>query len=75
MKKEKIEELFDIHTSEPNAMNLNDFAYAINQAELEWYERLDYNMECMSLVSDIKEPFEIYHKEIKEKIKGLENEN
>ena len=75
MKKEKIEELYDIHTSEPNAMNLNDFAYAINQAELELYERLDYNMECISLVSDIKEPFEIYHKEIKERIKELENEN
>ena len=75
MKKEKIKELYDIHTSEPNAMNLNDFAYAINQAELELYERLDYNMECISLVSDIKEPFEIYHKEIKEKIKELENEN
>ena len=45
MKKEKIEELYDIHTSEPNAMNLNDFAYAINQAEYKWYKKLEKKLD------------------------------
>ena len=75
MKKEKIEELWDNNSIEHDEMNFDGFTKAINQAELELYERLDYNMECISLVSDIKEPFEIYHKEIKEKIKELENGN
>ena len=88
MKKEKIEELYGEHVTELTdaydrygdvyeywSMRFEDFTQAINQAELELYERLDYNMECISLVSDIKEPFEIYHKEIKERIKELENEN
>ena len=71
MEKEKIEELYDIHTSEPNAMNLNDFAYAINQAELEWYKKLEKKLESIIYKSDL----DYYHSEIQNKIKELENEN
>ena len=75
MKKEKIEELYDIHTSEPNAMNLNDFAYAINQAELEWYKRLERKLNEIgySRHQDVELIVRLYHVEIQNKIKELES--
>ena len=72
MKKERIEELYDIHTSEPNAMNLNDFAYAINQAEYEWYKKLDNRIGKILNGEGVYNYVIEYQKEIQNKIKELE---
>ena len=81
MKKERIEELFI-----PNAafsycgaemMDIEDFTNAINQAELEWYKKLEKKLDKIAYLhyEDIPRETRLYLNEIQNKIKELENEN
>lgn len=84
MKKEKIEELFESNSSDLfdvdkveyiKKLDLEDFTQAINQAELEWYKKL--NIKLYSTVRFENPTFThdrmiIYQNEIQNKIKELE---
>lgn len=74
MKKEKIEELFYKHTEDIVIMDLEQFTKAINQAELEWYKKLEdrlLRMNCY-VYRVISERLDEYIFEIQNKIKELE---
>ena len=87
MKIEKIEELFEKHSpfrtldyGNDNVMDLEDFTDAINQAELEWYKKLEKKLdkiETDSVQGDNSALVGLidYHFEIQNKIKELENDN
>ena len=75
----EIQELFDKHTVEltytdntMRVMNADDFADAINQAELEWYKKLDNDLYDCGSYGRIGKFYE-YRDEIQNKIKELEN--
>ena len=77
----EIQELFDKHTVEltytdntMRVMNEDAFANAINQAELEWYKKLDKDLYDCGSYGRIGKFYE-YRDEIQNKIKELENEN
>lgn len=85
MKEEKIEELLMENATfsycGAEMMDLEDFAQAINKAELEWYKELLDKLEFI-YGSDLKVFGTIidknannYYKEIQNKIKELGNEN
>lgn len=87
MKKEKIEELFNKHHTtcydamearHVKVMLIGDLARAINQAELEWCKELEKKLQgivsCNHDITIIKLTKQ-YYREIKNKIKELENEN
>ena len=85
METNQIQELFDKHTIEltytdntMRVMNVDDFAEAINQAELELYKKLEKklsNMRFSIYGLDYLKEFKMYHNEIQNKIKELENGN
>ena len=81
MKKEKIEELFkehcDLYCSGREFMDLEHFTQAINQAELEWYKKLEKKLNGIAYLhyEDIPRETRLYLNEIQNKIKELENEN
>ena len=82
MTKKKIEELYRQHLHRETdcygtyvAMDILDFTQALNQAELEWYKKLEKNLCSILDDNDIACDLYNYHKEIKNKIKELENEN
>ena len=52
-------------------IGVSEFTQAINQAELEWYKKLEKKLESIIYKSDLDD----YHNEIQNKIKELENEN
>lgn len=84
MKKEKIESLFDANSvrcgfdkADEEVMLLRHFTHAINQAELEWYKKLEKklaNMRFSIYGLDYLKEFKMYQGEIQNKIKELENE-
>lgn len=82
MKKEKIKQLFDNNSSESvwddgqrkGFLYYEDFAHAINQAELEWYKKLEdrlLRMNC-DVYRVISERLDEYIFGIQNKIKELE---
>jgi DUF438 domain-containing protein len=82
MKTEKIEELFENHSpfrtldySNDNVMDLEDFTGAINQAELEWYKKLESHLSQMIERENFAYDVRFYCEEIQNKIKELENDN
>lgn len=80
MKTEKIEELFDKHAIFDDyrcnyIMCLDEFFDAINQAELEWYKKLDNKLDGIAISLDTIGEFWDYRNEIKDKIKELGNDN
>ena len=82
MKTEKIEELWNKHSSEWHSdaeclMNKLEFTDAINQAELEWYEKLDKKLDKIETDSVQGDNSALtgligYRFEIQNKIKELE---
>ena len=81
MKKEKIEELFIANAAfsycGAEMMDIEDFTQAINQAELEWYKRLERKLNEIgySRHQDVELIVRLYHVEIQNKIKEMENDN
>ena len=80
MKTEKIHELFDkyghprfIETGYDDFMDLEDFTDAINQAELEWYKKLESHLSQMIERENFAYDVRFYCEEIQNKIKELEN--
>lgn len=88
MKKEKIEELYGEHVTELTdayarygdvyeywSMRFEDFTNAINQAELEWYKKLEKKLNEIgySRHQDVELIVRLYHVEIQNKIKELES--
>ena len=85
MKTNEIQELFDKHTEEltytdntMRVMNADDFADAINQAELEWYKKLEKRLN--QIMKNARQGGNStmvgvtgYQFEIQNKIKELEN--
>ena len=81
MKTEKIEELFEKHLSticgyaDCYVLFREDFADAINQAELEWYKKLDSKLDDLTDYDSVRRLLDAinrYQAEIQEKIKELE---
>ena len=59
-------------------IGVSEFTEAINQAELEWYKKLEKklsNMRFSIYGLDYLKEFKMYHNEIQNKIKELENGN
>ena len=52
-------------------IGVSEFTQAINQADLEWYKKLEKKLESIIYKSDLDD----YHNEIQNKIKELENAN
>lgn len=78
MKKEKIKQLFDNNADIMNGVRVlfdTDFTKAINQAELEWYKKLDNKLDGIAISLDTIGEFWDYRNEIKDKIKELGNDN
>ena len=82
MKIEKIQELFDKYTLEltysdntMRVMNIEDFEPAINQAELEWYKKLENHLSQMIERENFAYDVRFYCEGVQNKIKELENEN
>lgn len=82
MKTQKIEELYNSNQTEYSSegeisseMLYSDFENAINQAELEWYQRLEsklYNVIRLENPTFTHEAMNAYSKKIQNKIKELE---
>ena len=79
MKQEKIKELFRNNSGENDyrypTMDIDNFTQAINQAELEWYKKLEKklaNMKFSIYGLDYLKEFKMYQTEIRNKIKELE---
>jgi len=83
MKKEKIEELFESNSTCDTYLNFmvfDEFMQAINQAELEWYKKLEKRLN--QIMKNARQGGNStmvgvtgYQFEIQDKIKELENEN
>ncbi len=82
MKIEKIEYLYRGNSQyitagydEFRIMDIDNFTNAINQAELEWYKKLEHHLSQMIERENFAYDVRFYWEEIQNKIKELENDN